>query len=416
MFKTHIIEAQTVSEIKNKVKETLVKHYVDELPTDKSAKLIIKPNLNSNMNALTGNTTDLRLIAAVVEFLKDLGYSHITIAEGTNSGFYRNKINIIERLKVDKLAAYYGIYIKDLNYSEEVFIDFENNQKAGVAKECIEAEAIINMPKLKTHFETGMSLCLKNLIGCLVGQANKKKTHSALAYNILNINKVIKPKIHVVDAIISMEGLGPTRGTPVKTGMVFIGKDPYILDLIGARLAGVDYHNVTTLAIAEKTGLISNEHLSFIDKMNLPVTFSFKPPKAGPIASFIHSPKRQRYFLAIRNTAFFNKVCSTESAGKILYLTGLRQDIFLHNEMNCERLSLKKQLCKQCGKCATYCPTGLNPVDVMPIDMPPAIHKGCLGCLYCYTVCPYEAIEFHGTAGFFGEQLRQYNNIIKEIA
>jgi uncharacterized protein (DUF362 family) len=40
---------------------------------DKKAPILLKPNLNSNMNALTGNTTDLRLVAAVIEFLKDAG-------------------------------------------------------------------------------------------------------------------------------------------------------------------------------------------------------------------------------------------------------------------------------------------------------------------------------------------------------
>ena len=42
----------------------------------------------------------------------------------------------------------------------------------------------------------------------------QKKTHKSLAKNILNINKKIRPHLHIVDGLISMEGLGPTRGTP----------------------------------------------------------------------------------------------------------------------------------------------------------------------------------------------------------
>ena len=54
-------------------------------------------------------------------------------------------------------------------------IEFENGIRAGAARECFEADLFIKMPKLKTHFEVGMSVCLKNLMGCLVGQQNKKE-------------------------------------------------------------------------------------------------------------------------------------------------------------------------------------------------------------------------------------------------
>lgn len=74
------------------------------LPPDSGAKIVLKPNLTRNMSALTGNTTDLRILSGIITFLKDKGYSNITIGEGTNSGFYRNRIGVIARLKVDALA------------------------------------------------------------------------------------------------------------------------------------------------------------------------------------------------------------------------------------------------------------------------------------------------------------------------
>ena len=56
-----------------KVKKTIFEHLgslEDILPESLGARVLIKPNLNSNMNALTGNTTDLRVLAAIIEFLK----------------------------------------------------------------------------------------------------------------------------------------------------------------------------------------------------------------------------------------------------------------------------------------------------------------------------------------------------------
>ena len=209
-FQIDILKCQTFKDVKEGIFTTL-DNYRHLIPGSKDANILLKPNLNANMNALTGNTTDLRILSSLIQFLKSEGYRNILIGEGTNSGYYRNKIGVIARLKVDQLAKYYGVRVKDLNYAEPYEIDFDKDVKASVARECVEADLFINLPKLKTHFEVGMSVCLKNLIGCLVGQENKKKTHQNLAENILRINQAIKPHLHIVDGLIAMEGLGPTQ-------------------------------------------------------------------------------------------------------------------------------------------------------------------------------------------------------------
>ncbi len=419
MFRFDALNVYNIKDLKSGIKKLFLGKYGDLLPSDRNAKILIKPNLNSNMNALTGNTTDLRLLSAVIELLKENGYQDITIGEGTNSGFYRNNISVISRLKVDALADYYDVSVKDLNYSKTVEVKFEKGVKACVAKECIEADLFINMPKLKTHFENGMSVCLKNLMGCLVGQENKKKTHKSLEANILNINKFLKPHLHIVDAIFSMEGLGPTRGTPIKTGMVLIGTDPYLIDLMCAKLASFNHKKVRTLVESEKRGIVNSQHHKFVNEFQFEKLFKFAPPKAGPIATFIHSPKRQKYFLAVRNTPVFNFLCSTELGGKLLYRTGLRQDVFIKDEMECTRLSVDMKRCTQCGKCSDYCPSGLTLPDVLAEEgeLNPKGNRGkkCLFCLYCFCACPENAIAFHGKLGFMEEQMKQYGEIIKKI-
>jgi uncharacterized protein (DUF362 family)/ferredoxin len=363
------------------------------------------------MNALTGNTTDLRLLSALISFLKQKGYTNILIGEGTNSGFYRNKIGVISRLHVDKLAAYYGVTVKDLNYAEPYEIDFAQGVKSSVAKDSVDAELFINLPKLKTHFENGMTVCLKNMMGCLIGQENKKKVHADLPENILRINQTIKPHLHIVDALIAMEGLGPTRGTPLRMDSILIGEDPYLIDLACARLAMFDYRQVRTLDLAEKKGLLTPKHHSFVNSLGLErCQKKFAPPKAGPLATFIHSPKRQKFFLKIRNTGFFTYLASTDWFGKLLFLTGLRQDVFLKDEMEFRGLSLDNKKCDSCGICSDACPLGLNlPEDLEKVD------EVCIHCLYCYSTCPKHAITFNGEFGFFEEQLKQYDHMIRKL-
>ncbi|MBI5492869.1 MAG: DUF362 domain-containing protein [Deltaproteobacteria bacterium] len=411
-MRVDIMRADSIGDIRGCVSGALDSH-AGVLPSSKKARILIKPNLNSNMNSLTGNTTDLRLLASVIESLKERGYRDITIGEGTNSGFYRSNISVISRLKVDELCRHYGVSVKDLNYSEPVYIEFEGGVRAGVAKDVLDAEFLINMPKIKTHFEAGMSVCLKNLMGCLVGQENKKKTHLSLARNVVNINRRVKPHLHIVDGLISMEGLGPTRGTPVKTGLIIAGTDPFLIDLVCSRIARFDYRKVKTLRAAEDAGLLTKAHHDYAGSLDLSgFARKFKEPKANFFASFIHSPRRQKYFLAVRNTAFFNYLCSTRLFGHMLFLTGLRQDNFIKEEMEFEGFTLDKTKCPPgCARCAEYCPVGLKlPDDLARKD------NGCIGCQYCFLVCPANAIGFKGKLGFMAEQLRQYDKITRCIA
>lgn len=383
------------------------------LPTSPDARILLKPNLNANMNALTGNTTDLRLIAAVIAFLKDAGYRRITIGEGTNSGYYRNRISVISRLKVDRLARHFGVGVRDLNEDRPHSIRFEKGIQAGVAETCFHSDFLINLPKIKTHFEVGMSVCSKNLMGCLVGQENKKKTHQDLARNIIHLNRQLKPHLHIIDGLIAMEGLGPTRGKPLNMGLVMGGTDPYLLDLLCARLAGFDHRSILTLKIAESQSLIGPAHFTYLNSLDIDgFCRNFEPPKAHFPASFIHSPKRQKYFLAVRNTRFFSRLAATGLFGHLLFLTGLRQDNFIKEEMVLRRLTVQTDRCDPgCKKCQDYCPIGLNVPDALSQQ-----DSRCIECLYCYLVCPKKAILFEGELGFMAEQVRQYDELTRKIA
>jgi len=405
-----LITCNSYQDILNRLPEALAP-FKSLFPADKGARILIKPNLNSNMNALTGNTTDLRLLSALIALLKAEGYSSITIGEGTNSGFYRNRIGVISRLRVDRLARYYGVAVADFNYAGSRTIEFKNKVFAKVAEACFQADLFINLPKLKTHFENGMSVCLKNMMGCLVGQENKKKAHDDLPENILRLNQAVKPHLHIVDALIAMEGLGPTRGTPIRLNKLIIGKDPYLIDLFCCRLAGFPHQKVRTLALAEEKGLLTEHHHRIIGQAaGTLVPVPFKPPKAGWAAAFIHHPRRQKFFLNIRNTPFFDYLASTGWFGALLFRTGLRQDVFLKHEMRITALCLDPEKCTHCGTCRDVCPLGVN----LPDHFNQA-GRPCLKCLYCYCACPEKAISYTGDPGFFAEQDRQYEGKIRAL-
>lgn len=409
-MKIKIEHCQTNTDILDAVKGGL-EYYSHLLPENKNALILLKPNLNSHMNALAANTTDLRIVVAVVQELQRREYTNIVIGEGTNSGFYRNQISVIERLRIHKIGEVFHIRVVDLNYAEGVSIPFENGITAEVAKICKEAELFINLPKLKTHFEAGITVCLKNLIGCMVTQENKKKVHNDLPRNILNINKAIRPHLHIIDAIIAMEGTGPTRGKPVNYGKLIMGENPFALDYLCSRLMDFPLKKIDYLCYALEQNLLTAKDKNFIDQLDLSEhKRPFLPPQSNALVRTIFNHKWQKYFQAMRKTRFFTYLCNTELGGKILFHSGIRQDTFTPTELDIKQIIHDPDKCSECGKCQQYCPMGRNIPDRKMMDETP-----CLECLYCYLVCPNVAYSIDGELGFLNDQLEQFGDITREI-
>jgi uncharacterized protein (DUF362 family)/ferredoxin len=384
------------------------------LPKFPQANILLKPNFNSNMNALTGNTTDIRLIACLIGILQARGYKNITIGEGTNSGFYRNQIDVASRLRVRLLAERLNVRFLDLNYCEGREIRFANNKKARVARDCLEADLFINLPKLKMHHEVGVSVCLKNMMGCLVGQENKKKTHHSLAENIVRLNQYVKPHLHIVDGMIAMEGNGPSDGLPVRMDTIVAGTDPYLIDMVCAEIVGMPFREVTYLRVAEEMGLITGGHKEALRGLDLA---DFKRDLLKPNVPFlvrvVCNPHLQRYFQILRHAPGLYALCNTRCVGSLFVKLGIRQEHFIEEEMHIEKMALDRAQCVPgCTTCQDYCPMGLDVPEVLSKND----DSSCIQCLYCYMVCPRKAIQLHGGFGFLQAQIGKYDPLIRRIA
>jgi uncharacterized protein (DUF362 family)/ferredoxin len=393
--------------------DSFLEEYETLLPKSFQAKVLLKPNFNSNMNALTGNTTDLRVLACLIELLQARGYKNITIGEGTNSGFYRNQIDVASRLRVRRLAETLGVKFLDLNYCEGSPIRFVNNKKAQVAKDCVEADLFINLPKLKMHHEVGISVCLKNLMGCLVGQENKKRTHHSLARNIVQLNTQVKPHLHIVDGLIAMEGNGPSDGSPVRMDTIIAGTDPYFLDMVCAELVGMPYREVTYLKVAEDLGLITAGHKEALRNLDLAdYKRDLLKPDVPPLVRVVCNPHLQRYFQTLRHAPGLYRLCNTKPVGRLFVKLGIRQEHFIEEEMQIDKMIFHHEKClPDCRKCKDYCPLGLDVAAVLSEDNA----STCIQCLYCYMVCPKQALEIEGTFGFLKAQIGKYDPLIRKV-
>ena len=273
-----------------------------------------------------------------------------------------------------------------------------------VAEICLQADYFISIPKIKTHVEAGISAAVKNLVGCVVG-TDKRLVHADLFANIIKLNEIIKPDLILVDGLIGMEGDGPGNGNPKKLDLLLAGKNPFLMDLLIARLIGLDRDNIPYLSIAMKKRYISNKDIARINKLD--VKTHFKPPSRRNLITRILD---HNYLAKFRDITRF--IHGSESFRYLLYRLGIIQDVYEQAEAHIEKIALNQKACDECGICLLACPMEL-PITTSGFDFSPT--QNCIGCLYCFFACPQKAISIEGNLGYLDAHLARYGKQIRTL-
>ena len=251
-----------------------------------SDTIILKPNIlptDYRNNGLA--VTNPILCAYIADYLKDLGFERIILAEGTTYN-REGKPNTFEAMKnygfsdfsdkweqfdmnKDQVGKWMDIYSPGDDENEEDPFDIE----IGISELALKYP-IISAAKLKTHDVLGLTLSVKNLMGCLC-KARRKSTgeilhegprvksylhgygprnpyyikprelnfttsKTALAVNLNRMAKILFPVFSVIDAAPAMEGNGPIRGNPNPLNLILCSDDPVALDAVACKLTGID--------------------------------------------------------------------------------------------------------------------------------------------------------------------------------
>lgn len=372
------------------------------LPASNSARILLKPNLNNDLSALTGNSTDLRLLAAVLRYLTGAGYTNITVADGPNVGIDRKKIDAFGRLGVHRLAEQCGARLVNLNDEPGVEVKLTSS-KARVARICLEADFIVALPKIKTHAETGMSLACKLLVGCVVGQ-DKKRVHDDLIPNILRLNEIIKPDLYIVDGLIAMQGNGPGDGHPRRLDTLLAGTDPLQVDLVGARLVGFELDEIPHLRLARVKGCISKKDWQTAQAIEPLVHIEKPPPRKLATRILGHNA-----LAGLRDAT--RSLHDAMAVQRFLYRTGIIQDVYQVEDAHLAPLALDREACTGCGACLSFCPLEL-PLTAPDFDFSAG---QCIECLACAFVCPEGAIPLTGELGYLATHLERYGEEMRQL-
>ena len=226
---------------------------LDELGVDLSGKrtAFIKPNLVIAAKPRTAVVTHPVVVEALVAVLRERGVTSISVGDGPGIG-----LDVDEVFRVtgySKLAERLGVDLVNLNTTELRKRDRKYG-KLGVPAIVEDTDLYVNVPKLKTHGYTTVTLAVKNHKG-LLSEADKKRDHQLGLHDPLAQHASIRPPdLIVLDGITGIEGDGPLHGKVVKSGVFAVGTNMVEVDAVAARLIGFDPMRIEHLRLAHELG------------------------------------------------------------------------------------------------------------------------------------------------------------------
>jgi uncharacterized protein (DUF362 family) len=249
-----------------------VKQYISQLnlPDLKNKTVVLKPNM---VEFQPGHPifTNPEMIRAAAEIVDHLGAKEIIVAEGP--GHMRDTEFLLASSGIGPMCSKLGLPFIDLNLDDLEKLNNEDGfnglNSFYLPKTIVHADAVVSLPKLKTHHWVGMTASMKNLFGTVPGRKYgwpKNVLHvRGIPNSIIDLVHLVRPSFAIVDAIVSMEGDGPIMGTAKNTGFVVLGTDLAAVDATCARTMDISLADLKYVRMAGKViGNIDSDQIDII--------------------------------------------------------------------------------------------------------------------------------------------------------
>ena len=336
-------------------------------------KIAIKANFVAAAKPERAVTTHPRLLIALSKLLIARGAS-VTIGDSPGNLYNAAVLNhVYATLGLEEAEALGVTLNRDFSEKQTYSERAVQAKTFTYTRYLDDADAIINFCKLKSHGMMALSAAAKNLFGTIPGTMKPEYHYrfpnpNDFADMIVDLDEYFRPVLNICDAVVAMEGNGPTQGTPKHLGCLIASKDPHGLDLLAATLIGLDPYEVPTIAAAKRRDLVPDcfEDLAITGDWE-----AFRPIDFKCI-------KNRNSTLFVNGTTLFGR------------LTQKAMHLCLES-----RPQVKLAECVGCGRCANVCPA--HTIEIK--NGKALIHrKNCIKCFCCQEFCPKGAMVVHRTA------------------
>jgi uncharacterized protein (DUF362 family) len=239
-------------------------------------RIFVKPNL-SHPEYVPGVVTSPTLTYELVSLLRDEAEE---VRVGESDGFNYPCRLAFEKTGTEAAVKKAGGTVVNLSEDKVVELKFQGNgalKKLFLPKTLLDADAVVDLPLMKTHEFMMYSGAIKNLFGC-VPSNRRIYLHPYLPEVLYRLYSVLDPQLTVMDARVGIEGNGPTKGNPVKMGLMLTSNCALATDIIATKIMGLNWKETYLDYIAQKTGL--QEHAISVQGVRVSdVARKFEPPK-----------------------------------------------------------------------------------------------------------------------------------------
>jgi len=235
---------------------------IGEMPVARGDRVLIKPNLYEPSAPDSGEITNPRLVEAVARYCLEAGASRVIIGEGPS--YYQSQSNLrpcFTQTGISEVADRLGI--EWVLFDEHEFRTFRGISKATpdefrVTEYAFACDKLINVPVMKTHHQTTVTLAMKNLKGCLKRE-DKPRFHQQkdLSQAIVELNKIVRPTLNIIDATAKTLGSVGSSAHSQSLGarLLLASTDAVAIDAVGCAIISIDPDTVPTVTLGAAAGL-----------------------------------------------------------------------------------------------------------------------------------------------------------------
>jgi uncharacterized protein (DUF362 family) len=286
---------EDIAQLKKKIAETITLAVggIDSI-IRKGETVLIKPNLAFQAPPESFSVVDPRVIEAFVAYLKENSKAkEIWVGDNPSLGQHVGRARPAFEASGMRAAAERGGADRVIFFDEEKLVDVEIKgaklyRHAKIFKPLLDADRVINLPKMKTHLAGTVTLGVKNWQGIIPNvhpSGEQQDVHRLdLGQKCADLLRVRQADLTLVDAIIAMEGQGPHAGSPLEMNLFIAGTQTVAVDAVTAYVMGFETVEIPAIRIAATEGLGERE-IHNIEVVGTPIsevrTF-FKRPMNDP--------------------------------------------------------------------------------------------------------------------------------------